>query len=138
MATRIGYYTGKKGSLPGRTLGEDICAICDGKVHHITEENLKPGLFHILMYQLIKGDKKVELTCGHSFHENCIRGWTLVGKNQICPFCREKVAKFVATNPWETTQQQYLNMLDYFRILVSWNPLVFLVCHFAFEWFGLE
>lgn len=25
------------------------------------------------------------------FHEFCIRGWCIIGKKQICPYCREKV-----------------------------------------------
>jgi hypothetical protein len=26
-----------------------------------------------------------KLKCGHSFHERCLRGWTIVGKQHICP-----------------------------------------------------
>jgi hypothetical protein len=31
------------------------------------------------------------LSCGHEFHEFCIRGWCIVGKKQTCPYCHEKV-----------------------------------------------
>lgn len=34
----------------------------------------------------------VELQCGHEFHENCIRGWAIVGKKDTCPFCFEKIS----------------------------------------------
>jgi RING finger protein 121 len=36
------------------------------------------------------------LTCGHEFHEFCIRGWCIVGKKQTCPYCHEKVDLKVA------------------------------------------
>lgn len=26
------------------------------------------------------------LACGHLFHSNCIRGWCLIGKRDICPY----------------------------------------------------
>ena len=32
-----------------------------------------------------------QLTCGHEFHEFCVRGWCIVGKKQTCPWCHEKV-----------------------------------------------
>jgi hypothetical protein len=28
----------------------------------------------------------------HLFHEFCIRGWTMIGKKDVCPYCSEKVA----------------------------------------------
>lgn len=137
MAQKVGYYSGKNG-LPGKLLGEDICSICGNKVHHLEEEDIKPGLVALMLYQLIKGDKQIELSCGHKYHQDCIRGWTILGKNSLCPYCNEKVEPFKATNPWETTQQQYINMLDYFRVLVTWNPLVFVICHFTFKFLGLS
>ena len=36
-----------------------------------------------------------------SFHEFCIRGWCIVGKKQICPYCQEKVdLKRLFKNPY--------------------------------------
>ena len=35
------------------------------------------------------------------FHEFCIRGWCIVGKKQICPYCKEKVdLKRMFRNPY--------------------------------------
>ena len=35
------------------------------------------------------------------FHEFCIRGWCIVGKKQICPYCKEKVdLKAIFKNPY--------------------------------------
>jgi RING finger protein 121 len=25
------------------------------------------------------------LKCGHTFHESCLRGWVIVGKQNTCP-----------------------------------------------------
>jgi len=36
-------------------------------------------------------ERKYTLSCQHSFHEFCIRGWCVVGKQQTCPYCKEKV-----------------------------------------------
>jgi hypothetical protein len=45
-----------------------------------------------------------QLSCKHSFHELCIRGWTIVGKKDVCPVCNEKVdlRHLYADRPWET------------------------------------
>lgn len=35
------------------------------------------------------------------FHEFCIRGWCIVGKKQMCPYCKEKVdLKRMFSNPY--------------------------------------
>ena len=33
----------------------------------------------------------IQLACKHTFHEMCIKGWTMVGKKDVCPVCMEKV-----------------------------------------------
>jgi RING finger protein 121 len=45
-----------------------------------------------------------QLACKHCFHELCIRGWTIVGKKDVCPVCLEKVdmRDLYADKPWET------------------------------------
>ena len=45
-----------------------------------------------------------QLSCKHSFHELCIRGWTIVGKKDVCPVCNEKVdlRHLYSDRPWET------------------------------------
>ena len=39
------------------------------------------------------GEPSFELECKHCYHENCIRGWAMVGKKDTCPMCNEKVSK---------------------------------------------
>lgn len=45
-----------------------------------------------------------QLACKHCFHDLCVRGWTMVGKKDVCPVCLEKVdlREFTADRPWET------------------------------------
>lgn len=49
------------------------------------------------------GRATVQLSCKHLFHSDCIRGWTIIGKKDICPTCHEKVdlRKLYASRPWE-------------------------------------
>lgn len=53
---------------------------------------------------LANNEKSVQLTCKHLFHDQCIRGWTLVGKKDTCPVCLEKVdlRTLYADRPWDT------------------------------------
>ena len=46
----------------------------------------------------------LQLACKHLFHDQCIRGWTLIGKKDTCPTCLEKVdmRAIFADRPWET------------------------------------
>ncbi|KRY51275.1 RING finger protein [Trichinella britovi] len=113
MAAHIGYYSDE--GLPRRTLESDMCAVCGSKISANDNERQVEQLYN--------------LSCGHTFHEFCIRGWCIVGKNEICPYCREKVnLKEFFTNPWEKTEAVLMYVLDFVRYLVAWNPiLVFLI-----------
>ncbi|KAI5636943.1 ring finger domain-containing protein [Phthorimaea operculella] len=92
-----------------------------GFVKHDTEENT------------------YKLTCGHVFHEFCIRGWCIVGKKQTCPYCKEKVdLKRMFTNPWDRPHILYGQLLDWIRWLVAWQPLILFLAQ-GINWvFGLE
>ena len=64
--------------IPERHLEKDTCAVCGNKLLVKTgEEGVIENTF--------------QLTCGHEFHEFCVRGWCIVGKKQTCPWCHEKV-----------------------------------------------
>lgn len=67
-------------------------------------------------------ERTVQLQCKHNFHEFCIRGWTLVGKKDMCPCCMEKVdlKALYADKPWETTNLLWIQLLDLVRYLVVW------------------
>ncbi|KYQ92945.1 hypothetical protein DLAC_05544 [Tieghemostelium lacteum] len=70
--------------------------------------------------------KPVELPgCKHVFHEWCIRGWSLVGKKNMCPHCNEKVnLRELSDNPWEKQTFIWGSLLDSVRYLVVWNPII--------------
>ncbi|MEW5303753.1 MAG: hypothetical protein WDW36_006413 [Sanguina aurantia] len=85
------------------------------------------------------GERVVQLQCNHSFHDLCIRGWTVVGKKDTCPTCCEKVdlGKLYADRPWETRNLTWLQMLDSLRYLIVWNPIIFLIINLGvhvFQW----
>lgn len=72
-------------------------------------------------------EKSHTLTCHHVFHESCIRGWTIVGKKDLCPVCKEKVdltAMFPRGNPWARKSVLWAHLLDAVRYLIVWNPLI--------------
>ncbi|CAD6188470.1 unnamed protein product [Caenorhabditis auriculariae] len=108
MACKIGYYTAE--GLPKKHLDENVCAVCDnqleGKAKKVVSANDEDS-----------GDEKTyKLTCGHTFHEFCIRGWVVVGKLQTCPYCKEKVdLQKMFKNPWEKPHLFYGKLLDWIR-----------------------
>jgi RING finger protein 121/175 len=97
-----------------------MCAICGETTTHSSEPLHK-------------------LNCDHTYHEICIRGWTIVGKKETCPYCKEKVdLRMFKTNSWDTTQLHFLQLLDILRYLLVWNPVTFLVIDFIFQRLGLK
>lgn len=109
MASTIGYYTTT--GMPTKDLAEGVCAICGNSVVNLEPESSPEKVFR--------------LSCGHQFHEFCIRGWCIVGKKQTCPYCKEKVdLKRMFPSPWERPQMLYGQMLDWIRYLVAWQPLI--------------
>ncbi|CAG8481555.1 5350_t:CDS:2 [Ambispora gerdemannii] len=66
MASTLGYYN--KDGFPRKHLRAVICAVCGGSTENKEQENVH------------------QLTCRHVFHEECIRGWCLIGKKDICPY----------------------------------------------------
>ncbi|KAM6206107.1 LOW QUALITY PROTEIN: RING finger protein 175 [Sarcoramphus papa] len=80
MASTIGFYD--ISGIPTRNLSNDICTVCGEKFFvGINEEGIIENTY--------------QLSCNHVFHESCIHGWCIVGKNQTCPYCPEKVEEGV-------------------------------------------
>ncbi|KAI9097031.1 hypothetical protein DFS34DRAFT_622239 [Phlyctochytrium arcticum] len=127
MALSIGYYS--RTGFPQKHLRSNMCGICGDST---AQSELGGGSAEGL-------DKLHRLGCGHTYHEACIRGWTIIGKKDSCPYCKEKVdLKAFKKNPWETSHLLYLNLLDALRYMVVWNPIVFLIIHLVFEVSGLK
>ncbi|RKP16624.1 hypothetical protein ROZALSC1DRAFT_31472, partial [Rozella allomycis CSF55] len=120
MARVIGFYN--EDGIPTRHLRDHICAICGGDLSEGAKDDEGQPLIH-------------SLSCNHKFHDSCIRGWCIVGKKDMCPYCREKVdlKTLVKENPWETQQLWYLNLLDALRYTLVWQPVVFFIFHYALK-----
>eukprot|EP01116_Phalansterium_solitarium_P014431 TRINITY_DN32098_c0_g1_i1.p1 TRINITY_DN32098_c0_g1~~TRINITY_DN32098_c0_g1_i1.p1 ORF type:complete len:306 (-),score=35.63 TRINITY_DN32098_c0_g1_i1:1-918(-) len=106
LSSRMGFGGGKRG-LPARQLTANMCCIC--------AETYEPT-------------DAVELNCKHQFHDWCIRGWTIVGKKDTCPYCAEKVdLKALYAKPWQKQGILWTNLLDSLRYLIVWNPIILLM-----------
>lgn len=72
-------------------------------------------------------ENRCSISCDHTFHEHCIRGWHMVGKKSSCPVCREKVDYRFDRNPWEKTPDEVLQAYHKFiRWLVVYLPMLLL------------
>lgn len=71
----IGLGYGGKNLLPTKQLSSNTCAICDKSLPN----------------NIDSAESTIKLTCGHSYHEFCLRGITLVAKQDTCAICNEKV-----------------------------------------------
>lgn len=142
LAARIGYYN-PTSALPSKTLRGNICAIC-GMEHGDKESIDMEGLsksqalldntnnfldsdINNDQETLIESADNIKerifvLSCGHKFHEYCIYGWCLVGKRQVCPFCREKVDlnRLFSALIFQKPHYLYGNLLDFIRYLFAW------------------
>jgi len=132
IAKKVGYYSedgkGKQNKMINRNLAPNVCAICGLQ------------MFSDLYNEQATTDEKItKLNCGHSFHEYCIRGWVMVGKQQTCPYCSEKVDfKELSSHPWEKYNLMYSQLLEWIRYLVAWQPVIVVIVHFVTQWMGLE
>uniref|UniRef100_A0AC34QU80 RING-type domain-containing protein n=1 Tax=Panagrolaimus sp. JU765 TaxID=591449 RepID=A0AC34QU80_9BILA len=134
MACKIGYFTHE--GLPKKVLEEGVCAICGNKISSITEQI---DLADSEIDEPMKNERAYTLSCNHSFHEFCIRGWVVVGKLQTCPYCKEKVdLKRMFKNPWEKPHLFFGQLLDWIRYLVAWQPLIITIVQGINKFFGLE
>ncbi|VDK83288.1 unnamed protein product [Dibothriocephalus latus] len=119
MAAHIGYYNAD--GMPTRRIDPGVCALCT----------------NILQNDDI--EKKYRLNCSHVFHEFCLRGWCIVGKKDICPYCKEKVSlSKMIKNPWEKPHILFGNFLDVVRYLIAWQPLILFTVHAVIYLLGLK
>ncbi|KAK9496502.1 hypothetical protein O3M35_013199 [Rhynocoris fuscipes] len=124
MASHIGYYS--KDGIPCRALENNVCAVCGNEIYSVLTENGTVS-------------NTYKLTCDHVFHEVCIRGWCIVGKKQICPYCKEKVdLKKMFCNPWEKPHVLYGTLLEWLRLLVAWQPVIIGIIQSINYLLGLE
>nr|CDS27216.2 phosphatidylinositide phosphatase SAC2 [Hymenolepis microstoma] len=110
MAAHISYFS--ETGIPLRKIDPSVCALC-------TKVMLNG-----------QAERRYKLNCTHVFHEFCLRGWCIVGKKDICPYCKEKVNLHrLIKNPWEKPHLLFGNLLDGIRYLVAWQPLIVMAVH---------
>lgn len=85
------YFTHE--GIPKRVLETGVCAVCGDEIHKITSDEVDTYDQRSSLIDEIDvvDEKSYTLSCNHTFHEFCIRGWCVVGKLQTCPYCKEKV-----------------------------------------------
>ncbi|VEL38833.1 unnamed protein product [Protopolystoma xenopodis] len=106
--------------MPTRRLESGVCSLCTNPLNSLEEKIYK-------------------LNCSHVFHDFCIRGWCIVGKKDICPYCKEKVRlKEMFKNPWEKPHILFGTLLDWIRYLVAWQPVILLAVHLLNTLLGLK
>jgi len=50
--------------------------------------------------------------CSHTFHESCIRGWAIVGKQNTCPYCAAPVDLKTILGPSVWQKQSLVSTSD--------------------------
>lgn len=105
MAMKSGYFT--KDGLPNIANNAGRCMIC-------TEE-----LSTVLGI--------LTLRCDHSYHTECIRGWSLVGQNKYCPYCKHGIdSTFFKLEFWDKTDLPFLPLMNLVRSFISFFIIIFL------------
>lgn len=142
LAANIGYYS-PSSSLPSKQLKSSICAICGRSHGNASVTDSDALLDDDSYYSSTTGseqERTFTLSCGHKFHEYCIYGWSLVGKKQLCPFCREKVdtSKLFSSLSFQKPHYLYGNLLDFIRYLVAWQPIIIFAVQGVNYFLGLE
>jgi RING finger protein 121/175 len=148
MAASIGYYN--KNGLPTKHLRSNICAICGDEIE-ISDNFVNSQQLHEQPQQqeypyaskqaefFLKENAAYELECRHRFHEKCIRGWCVVGKKDMCPYCKEKVdLKQFRKKPWDTQELMFVQMLDAVRYFIVYQPLIFIIAQGFIYMSGLD
>lgn len=64
--------------------------------------------------------------------------WLIIGKKQVCPYCKEKVDLKKLFNPWQRPHLLYGQLLDWLRYLLAWQPLILFIVQGINYMFGLE
>ncbi|KAG5446241.1 RING finger protein 121 [Clonorchis sinensis] len=119
LAAQIGYHVPQ--GMPVRRLDPTVCSICTYPLESTDNEKIH------------------RLNCTHAFHDFCIRGWCIVGKKDMCPYCKEKVnLRKTFTNPWDKPHIFYGKFLDLIRYLVAWQPVILGVVHLLNMSLGLK
>ncbi len=58
----------------------------------------------------------ISLQCNHSYHEECIRGWSIIGQNNFCPYCKNGIDKaFFKLDFWDKIDLPFKPLMNFVR-----------------------
>lgn len=105
MAQSTGFYS--KEGIPGKKDTHDECMICTSQFNT---------------------EKKITLKCGHSYHEDCIKGWCLIGQNNSCFYCKDGVDnKNFNQEYWIKSEVMISSMMSTMKSAISFFAIIFVI-----------
>ncbi|KAH9259386.1 hypothetical protein BASA81_002429 [Batrachochytrium salamandrivorans] len=116
------------------TIMSDSCGLCGRELR----DSLADAESSSTASQTTRKTVKLK-ECSHEFHDECIRGWTVLGKRGVCPTCNEKadLSFLTLSSPWAKGSESWSEFLDLLRMLLVWNPIIFMVAMGMFYLTGL-
>lgn len=97
VAVSTGFYS--KEGVPGKGNNNSLCMIC-------TKAFDSKERIHTLV-------------CTHSFHEDCIKGWCLLGKKPFCPYCKRTIeSSSLPPELWHKTETWFYPLINTLRSFI--------------------
>ncbi|KMV66518.1 hypothetical protein M970_031500 [Encephalitozoon cuniculi EcunIII-L] len=97
VAISTGFYS--KDGVPGKGNNNSLCMIC-------TKSFDRTVKIHTLV-------------CSHSFHEDCIKGWCLLGKKPFCPYCKKRIeSSSLPSELWHKTETWFYPLINTLRSFI--------------------
>lgn len=119
MASSTGFYS--KDGIPGRGVSSEECMICTLPFR----EKDTPRAIE---------EKIVTLKCGHSYHEDCIKGWCLIGQNNSCYYCKDLVDNNSFNQEyWIKSEVMIAPMMRTMKSAISFSVIIFFVFLLKFK-----
>lgn len=104
MASKTGFFS--KEGIPGLADSTNVCMICT--------DNLN------------KEGKILTLSCGHNYHEECVKGWFMIGQNQFCPYCKKGIDTDIFNcNFFDKTMLTFKPIMNFIRSFISFFIITF-------------
>ena len=105
MAKSTGFYS--RDGIPGKKDSNDECMICTSNLNN---------------------ECKITLKCGHSYHEDCIKGWCLIGQNNSCFYCKDGVNnKNFNQEYWIKSEVMISSMMSTMKSAISFFTIIFVI-----------
>lgn len=105
MANTTGFYS--EDGIPGKKDTHDHCMVCTSPLNK---------------------EKTITLKCGHSYHEDCIKGWCLIGQNNSCFYCKDGVDnKNFNQEYWIKSEVMISSMMSTMKSAISFFAIIFVI-----------